>query len=53
VRSAQKTLVVKPERRDKFAVGVDGKIVLRWVKMKLSLYLTKHHAMKTYWGVDI
>jgi hypothetical protein len=20
------------------------------VKAKLSLYLTKHHAMKTYWG---
>jgi hypothetical protein len=20
------------------------------VKVKLSLYLTKHHAMKTYWG---
>jgi hypothetical protein len=23
------------------------------VKVKLSLYLTKHHAMKTYWGVDV
>jgi len=23
------------------------------VKIKLSLYLTKHHAIKTYWGVDV
>jgi hypothetical protein len=23
------------------------------VKVKLSLYLTKYHAMKTYWGVDV
>jgi hypothetical protein len=22
------------------------------VNIKLSLYLTKHHAMKTYWGVE-
>jgi hypothetical protein len=22
-------------------------------KVKLSLYLTKHHAMKTYWGVEV
>jgi hypothetical protein len=38
-------------------LGVDGKIlelILRKqsgkVKVKLSLCLTKHHAMKTYWG---
>jgi hypothetical protein len=23
------------------------------VKVKLSLYLTKHHAMKTYWRVEV
>jgi len=23
------------------------------VKVKLPLCLTKHHAMKTYWGVDV
>jgi hypothetical protein len=23
------------------------------VKVKLSLYLTKHHAIKTYWGVEV
>jgi hypothetical protein len=23
------------------------------VKVKLSLCLTKHHAMKTYWGEDV
>jgi hypothetical protein len=23
------------------------------VKVKLSLCLTKHHAMKTYWGVEV
>jgi hypothetical protein len=23
------------------------------VKVKLSLFLTKHHAMKTYWGVGV
>jgi hypothetical protein len=23
------------------------------VKVKLSLGLTKHHAMKTYWGVEV
>jgi hypothetical protein len=23
------------------------------VKVKLSLRLTKHHAMKTYWGVEV
>jgi hypothetical protein len=23
------------------------------VKVKLSLYLTKHHFMKTYWGVEV
>jgi hypothetical protein len=22
-------------------------------KVKLSLYLTKHHAMKAYWGVEV
>jgi len=26
---------------------------LRWIKVKLSLCLTKHYAMKTYWGVDV
>jgi hypothetical protein len=23
------------------------------VKVKLFLYLTKHHAMKAYWGVEV
>jgi hypothetical protein len=23
------------------------------IKVKLSLCLTKHHAMKTYWGVEV
>jgi hypothetical protein len=23
------------------------------VKMQLSMFLTKHHAVKTYWGVEI
>jgi hypothetical protein len=27
-----------------------GKNIKVKVKVKLSLYLTKHHAMKTYWG---
>jgi hypothetical protein len=26
---------------------------LRIGKLKLCLYLTKHHAMKTYWGVEV
>jgi hypothetical protein len=28
-------------------------IVLRKCKVKLSLCLTKHHAMKAYWGVEV
>jgi hypothetical protein len=24
-----------------------------YVKVKLSLSLTKHHAIKTYWGVEV
>jgi hypothetical protein len=34
-------------------VGVDERIILEWkvkVNVKLSPCLTKHHAMKTYWG---
>jgi hypothetical protein len=23
------------------------------MKVKLSLFLTKHHAMKTYWGAEV
>jgi hypothetical protein len=23
------------------------------VKVKLPLYLTKHHTMKTYWGLEV
>jgi hypothetical protein len=23
------------------------------VKVKVSLFLTKHHAMKTYWGMEV
>jgi hypothetical protein len=29
-----------------------AEIVIK-VEMKLSLCLTKHHAMKTYWGVEV
>jgi hypothetical protein len=32
--------------------SVTGRYSL-WVKVKLSLCLTKHHAMKTYWGVEV
>jgi hypothetical protein len=36
-----------PEHALKCLTGDDKK---RWKKVKLSLCLTKHHAMKTYWG---
>jgi hypothetical protein len=26
---------------------------LNGIRVKLSLWLTEHHAMKTYWGVDV
>jgi hypothetical protein len=44
--------------RWKFMVGSDVAIhVCRWgkvkVNVKLSLCLTKHHAMKTYWGGEV
>jgi hypothetical protein len=36
---------------------VYGRMILKWVKVKVkvkfSLCLTKHHAMKTYWGVEV
>jgi hypothetical protein len=35
-----------------FALEYDSRKVKK-VKVKLSLYLTKHHTMKTYWGVAI
>jgi hypothetical protein len=28
-------------------------LLLYVVKVKLSLCLTKHHAVKTYWGVEV
>jgi hypothetical protein len=33
--------------REKVGVKVKRK------KLKLFLYLTKHHAMKTYWGAEV
>jgi hypothetical protein len=35
------------EHRDDSVTGGKGK------KVKLSLCLTKHHAMKTYWGMEV
>jgi len=29
------------------------RIRLRHINLKMSLCLTKYHAMKTYWGVDV
>jgi len=36
-------------------LGLSTNILLKLikVKIKLSLCLTKHHAMKTYWGVEV
>jgi chloramphenicol O-acetyltransferase len=31
----------------------DGRIKGKEVKLNLPLCLTKHHAMKTYWGVEV
>jgi hypothetical protein len=36
-------------RRDR----TEGKMEKVNIKVKLSLCLTKHHAMKTYWGVEV
>jgi hypothetical protein len=33
--------------------GTVERLCLSKVKVKLSLCLTKHHAMKTYWGVEV
>jgi hypothetical protein len=35
------------------AVGLMGEEVKFVCKVKLSLCLTKHYAMKTYWGVEV
>jgi hypothetical protein len=29
------------------------KRIVKCIKVKLSLCLTKHHVMKTYWGVEV
>jgi hypothetical protein len=29
------------------------KTTLDWKKLQLSMFLTKHHAMETYGGVDV
>jgi hypothetical protein len=35
-------------------LGIGRKIILKVkVKVKLSQCLTKHHAMKAYWGVEV
>jgi hypothetical protein len=41
-------LILRVEHKPLDKVGVNVK-----VKVKLSLCLTKHHAMKTYWGVEV
>jgi len=34
-------------------VFIEGVLLIVKVNVKLSLCLTKHHTMKTYWGVEI
>jgi hypothetical protein len=51
--NAYTVLVAKPEGKRSL-----GRQKCKWkvkvkVKVKLSLCLTKHHAMKTYWGVEV
>jgi hypothetical protein len=51
IRNAYKILVGKPEAKNPFL-----RSQYRWevtVKLKLSLCLTKHHAMKAYLGVEV
>jgi hypothetical protein len=57
MRNAYNILIVEP--KGKRPVGRPRR---RWediimvkvkIKVKLSLHLTKHHAMKTYWGVEV
>jgi hypothetical protein len=46
MRNAYKIRAVNPKGKNKL-----GDLSINWekVKVKLSLYLTKHHAMKAYW----
>jgi len=47
MKDAYKILIGKLKgKRPLRDIGIDGKV-------NLSLYLTKHHAMKTYWGVEV
>jgi hypothetical protein len=52
MRNAYKILVAKPEGKEQFRrTRRRWEDNIRMVKVKLSLcFLTKHHAMKAYWG---
>jgi hypothetical protein len=41
------------KRRDQMVDSVVAERIILKVKVKLSLCLTKHHAMKAYWGVGV
>jgi hypothetical protein len=36
-----------------YTTGFPYKIMKKAIKVKLSLCLTKHYAMKVYWGMEI
>jgi hypothetical protein len=48
--NAYRIFVEKPLEKCSLRKGGYERITLRWYKVKLYLCLTKHHAMKTYWG---
>jgi hypothetical protein len=45
--------VRKPRKITYIFIGTLPGFELGNIKLKLSLYLTKHHAMKTYGGVEV
>jgi hypothetical protein len=49
IRNAYNILVIKPEGK----VSLSRPRRMGKVKVKLYLCLTKHHAMKTYCGVEV
>jgi hypothetical protein len=49
IRNPYRISTGNPEGKNSLSdLGVDGRI-----KVKLSLCLTKHHAMKAYWGMEV
>jgi hypothetical protein len=46
-------LVIKIIKMNLWVVKMLLKVKVKVKKVKLSLCLTKHHAMKAYWGVDV